>query len=656
FEHVLEGADLLDLILDAAPGVTILVTSRQRLSLHREWILDIGGLAVPAAGAAVRIADYGATELFCQSARRISSAFSASAANQAAIIEICRLVGGLPLGIELASAWVRALSCEEIAAEISQSLDLLAASDLPERQRSLRAVFLWAWQLLSPEERQALSRLAVFRGGFLRDAAAVAGLGLPLLSRLIDLALLYRYPTGRYALHEMIRQYAGEMQAGLRIDGAALRQAHASHYLALAEQAAPELQGAEQAAWLERLDQDHENLRAALGWAFGAGQAAEARGLGIRIGAALWHFWLIRGFFDEGARWLDQCLAAAADQPPPPALHMALLNGASGLARVQGDYRRASALQEESLRLARAADDRAMIAAALKHLGLICFSQGAYTAAQVHFVESLGLYRLLDDQVTIAMLLNNLGAIAAHVTQELDRASALFEESLAIHRALGYERGVANTLNNLSAIAVEQDRFERAALLLEESLALRRKLGDRSAMANSLFNLGNLASLRGEYPAAVEFSSQSLALAREIGEPRASSVALILLGDIACAQGDLKRAAQCYREGLLISRDLGFMVGTAKCIDGIADLACRSGAPAQAARLLGASAALRESSAITLLKKERDRAGRIVAAARSPLPPDAWGELWDQGRRLAAAEAIAAAFEVCDRALSADGP
>jgi len=288
-EHLLTGAPLITDILRHARNVTLLVTSRERLHLQSEWLLEVGGLALPELESRAEAERSSAVELFVQSARRVRPDFAPSIANEQDIVRVCRLTEGMPLAIELAAAWTRVLTCAQIAEEIEHSLTFLRTSlrDVPERHRSLGAVFEHSWNLLSLDEQRVLRQLTVFQGGCERDAAEhVAGASLALLAALIDKSLLRASSDGRYDLHESIRQYARErlQQAG---ELEATHRRHLDFFLQFAETAELQIKRPEQQIAIDRLVRDHDNLRGALGWALESGLAEPA----ARLAAALWHFW-----------------------------------------------------------------------------------------------------------------------------------------------------------------------------------------------------------------------------------------------------------------------------------------------------------------------------------------------------------------------------
>ena len=301
------GASIVELmveILQRSPEVKLLVTSREALNLQGEWVFEVGGLAFPGAEQTGRLDDYAAVALFMQRARHASPSFAIDDEDLAGIAQLCRLVEGMPLAIELAASWSRMLSPAEIAQEIEGSLDFLSAPlrDLPERHRSMRVVFDRTWRTLSAREQQVLSQLSVFRGGFSREAAEqVAGASLPVLSTLVNRTLVRRAVASRYGLHELVRQYSATHLAADPQAYAAAQKRHYDYFLALAEAAEQELKGRNQLEWLGRLDQEQDNLRVALEWALES-DPATPRGdeLALRLSGALRGFWRTRGHFDEG--------------------------------------------------------------------------------------------------------------------------------------------------------------------------------------------------------------------------------------------------------------------------------------------------------------------------------------------------------------------
>lgn len=328
-----------------------------------------------------------------QRAKRVRLDFALDGETLPHVLDICRLLGGSPLGLELAAPWVRLLPVAEIAAEIRKSLDFLAAAtrDLPTRHSSLRTTFEYSWALLTPSEQAALRRLSVFVGGFTREAASgVAGASIPLLASLVDKSLLRVLENGRYDRHPLLYSYTREKLAAQPDELEAAKHQHARYFAALAEEAVSAGATTAQVAWLARLEAEHDNLRAALEWSLD-GAAAET---GLRLAAALYRFWYYRSYFSEGRYWLERALSAAARMSPPPtALKVRMLHSAGVLADEQGDYAQAVALYEESLVLARTLGDPVREAVSLNSLGVAAWEQRDYAKAQALLEESLDLRR-----------------------------------------------------------------------------------------------------------------------------------------------------------------------------------------------------------------------------------------------------------------------
>jgi predicted ATPase len=327
------GAALLMDVLQRAPGVKLLVTSRERLALQGEWLFDLSGLSYPIGDSAEAIETYSAVQLFLQRASQVRRQFALVEGEARAVARICRLVEGLPLAIELAAAALRSRSCSAIEAAITTNLSALETElrVVPERHRSIWATFEHSWRLLSDKERQVFPRLAVFRGGFEEDAAAqVAQTSPQLLTTLVDKSLLRWDGVARYDLHELILQYANEKleQAG---EAEEVRNQHAVYFLALAETTAPQLIGSQQARWLNRLEPEHANLRAALQWSLDQG-AAE---LALQFCAALWKFWQVHSHYSEGRRWMEAALSQSRLLRLP--VRAQVLCRAGWLAESQGD-------------------------------------------------------------------------------------------------------------------------------------------------------------------------------------------------------------------------------------------------------------------------------------------------------------------------------
>lgn len=511
FEQLGEGTGLLAAILQSAPVVKLLVTSRERLNLRDEWLLDIRGLPFPEPSPQpspsegegwVGVEGYSAVQLFLQTAARLKVTLALSEVDKPFVARICQLVEGMPLGLELAAAWVRVLSCHEIATEIEKSLGFLTTSlrDVPARHRSLMAVFDHSWRILSPVEQRVFRNLAVFRGGFSREAAEqVAGASLPLLAALVDKSMLRRNDSGRYELHELLRQY-GYTKLDEAGETDQVRSRHLAFFLELAEEAEPKLQGVEQARWIEKLDIETGNLRAALAWSLEGGNAQT----GLRLAATLGQFWFMRSQgYDEGIRWLERVLPET-DPSEQTEERAKAFHWLGQFAHYQSDDFTATAAFEKSLALYRALGDKTGIADSLLFLGDIASFQGdditarsLYAEARSAYEESLVILRERGDTWTMARSLNYLGEIA-RVEGDYAAARSFYEESLASRRKLADQRGMAVSLYNLGQVAHHQGDVRQAATYFKESLTMSQELRDKRGVADGLVGLAGVAGNTGQ--------------------------------------------------------------------------------------------------------------------------------------------------------------
>lgn len=607
FEHVLDAGPALVAVLQAAPTVKAMVTSRRPLNVRGEHLVDISPLPVPRPKASVSPASllrFSAIQLFVERAVAVLPGFRLTASNGPAVAEICYRLDGLPLAIELAASRMGVLPPEVMVARLTSRLAVLNSGprDMPARQQTLRAAIEWSYDLLDAEGRRVFRQLSVFAGGATRAAlAAVCQSGeeslAPVLDRvasLVDHHLLQQTGPGalggeaRFTLLETIREYAVER---LRedADGAVARRRHAHYFLAVAEEAARALDGDAQVAWLERLELEHDNLRAALQWALDV----DEHDLGLALAASLWRFWYIRGHLSEGRRWLERVLQASDASAPglraralnglgmlvyyqgdyaPARQHfetsLALycaLNDAPGIAetlanlasvvRVQGQPDAARALNEEALAVARAAGDREGVAAALYNLGDLATSLGQYRAAQAYLQESLNLRRQGTDQSRLAYTLCALG-FAARQQGLMEAAAAWSQEGLALYRALGDRQGIALSLNNLGYVALFQGDTSRAAALFTEALALYRDLGAQWGVAAMLTSLGNLARQRGDLTRARAYYLESLNEQRALGDRAGAAYALINLAGMAWSERRYAEARALAEESLGLFREM----------------------------------------------------------------------------------------------------
>ena len=610
-EHLVDAcATLADTLVCQCPGVRVLATSRQALGITGEQTYRVPSLSLPdrtKAPTPQSLSTYESVQLFIDRALLVRSDFQVTNQNAPALASLCCHLDGIPLAIELAAARVRSLSVEEIEGKLDQRFRLLTGGSrtaLP-RQQTLRSLIDWSYDLLHEPEKLFLQRLSVFAGGWTPAAAEAvcAGEGiesrdvLDLLTSLADKSLVVPEQESaqtRWQLLETVRQYARDRleDAG---GSAAVRVRHRDYYLALAEEAAPQLRGVEQAEWLRRLEEEHDNLRAGLEWSL---VDTGSKG-GLRLCGALQRFWWTRGYFTEGRQWCTRVLGKAGAEERTQE-RVSVLNAAGALSYYQGDYPAARALHEKGLGISRELGYRRGIAASLGNLGNVASNQGDYPAAR-----------------------------------------ALQEESLAIRRELGDPSGIALALNNLGYLALRQGDYPAAKALLEESLAISRELGDRSGIAVSLSNLGYLALNQGDYPAAGALLEESLAIGRELGDRFGIAGSLSNLGYLALNQGDYPAAGALLEESLAIRRELGDRFGIPYSLEGLAAVVAARRDSLRGARIWGATERLRAEIGTPLPPNERSDYDRRVAAARIASGDDvAFDSAWQEGRCLTLDQAI----------------
>jgi predicted ATPase/DNA-binding SARP family transcriptional activator/DNA-binding CsgD family transcriptional regulator len=609
-EHLVEAAArLASMLLDSCPRLRFLATSREALSVAGESRWPVPALSVPDPRRSPTAGELERSEsarLFAERAQHRDPSFTMGSENVRAVAEICWRLDGLPLAIELAAARVSALSVEQISEKLEDSLRLLTVGDRTAvpRQRTLRGTLDWSHDLLAGPEQKLLRRLSVFAGGWTLEAAEAVAAGndieqgeaLDLLSGLVEKSLVVSEPTGdgrvRYRLLEPVRQYAlGKLEESRNAES--VRRRHAEYFLALSEQAAPELWGPEDKAWLERLEAEHDNLRAALSWTLGRREAEPA----LRLAGALWRFWITRGYYEEGRRWFE----GALEKGERTTARAQVLAGLGHLALWQGDLSRAKTAAQEGLRLSKEAGIEGMIAA---------------------------------DFLII------LGEVAVRTKGHNERAKELLEAALVLSRETGDRRGIAWSLGSLANMSSSQGDHERAKELYEEGLALSRELGGAETIGVQLLSLGYEFLLEGDHERATALNEEAAALLRNRGYRTGLETALANLGWTALVRGDHNRAAELFEESVALSTELGDKSTAAESLEGLACAAGARGEPERAARLFGAAQGLYEAGGYHRTPRELALREPYLADARSRLDGALWGTKLEEGRAMTLEEAI----------------
>jgi predicted ATPase/transcriptional regulator with XRE-family HTH domain len=665
FEHVLAARDAVVELLEACPGVAVLVTSRVALRVRAGREYPVAPLALPGAGDP-DAANSPAVQLFLDRAEAAGIELAPDAATIRAVAGICRRLDGIPLAIELAAARLRVLPPGQLLARLTRRLPLLVDGpyDLPDRQKTMRDAIAWSYELLDVPERSLFRHLCVFSGGATLDAVeAVCATGSPVLDVLTSLVAssLLRMPTApaasggpRVGVLETIREYGGE-QLQAHAEAEAARGRHAAWYLALAGEAAAALAGPDAACWLARLDDEHDNLRSALGWACQQGDRLTA----LRLAAALGRYWAQRGHLSEGRRWCATALAlpavAGADAPP---VQLRCLLAAGRLAIGQAAYGEAEPLVGEAVELARGHGGPAELAAALNALGLLARAQDRYAASAQACQAALALARSAGHHGEEATALLGL-AYAALFTGDAARAGALTEESLAAARRSQDRLILAQTLFFLGWGASNTGAYERARALVTQALDLFAELGEGGEHAEALFVLGTIDLFTGDYAGAAGIFERSLAERRDRGDehtaarhlgglgtallntgdlPRcravleeslevarryddqwSSAMSLMLLGQLRLAEADPDRAQAELTEAAALFTSTGNMVYLTWCLEGLAGVAAAGQKLERAAEIADGRDALRAQTGVLLPPVHPAAYERMLAVVRAAL-------------------------------------
>lgn len=607
-EHLLEGcAPLAAGLLRACPLLTLLATSRERLGVAGEQLFALEPLPVPAPAATPGETE--AERLFVDRARLRLRQFAPTPRQAQAIAEICRRLDGLPLAVELAAARVTVLSVEQIAARLADRFRLLVGGDrgTPARQRTLQATLDWSYGLLTQAERAALLRVSVFAGSFtLAAAEAVCAEGsaphaavLDLLARLVDQSLLQVDVSGaeaRYRLLETVRLYGRErLRAAGEVQQTLAR--HAEYALSLAETGAAHALGHERFAWLDRLEQQIDDLRQAMQWLLDT-QATERA---LRLAAALLQLCWVRGYMSEGRRWLRAALTQAGDGMPRS--RATALRAEGQLAYAQGDFAAAHAALQESAALYEELGDEAGLHAPLLMLGAVAWEQGRFDESRAAYDRILASARRRQDEVRTAEALVHVG-LAALGQGNCDEARAAIGEALSIYEALALHQQAFVGVGNLGAVAHAEGKLEEAQQHCEASLHGLEQVGFPLAEAAQLDRLAEVARRQGRLVDAREQIRRSLRLRAELAARAGFAEGLATAGMIAATEGDAERSAL----------------------------------------LLGAAEARRRQMGMALLCFYQDEHARVIEQVRAALGAARLAERWARGAILSQ-EALLALVE-----------
>lgn len=603
FEHLAiepNCVDLIDDILQGTHKIKIIVTSREPLKLQAEWVFEVQGLPVPKSDQPDELENSSAVALFIQRANQASVGFKPTKKDLLASARICQLVEGLPLGIELAAAWVRTLTCEEIAKEIQNSLDFLetSARGFPERHRSIRATIEHSWKLLTSEEQKVLRQLAIFRGGFTRYAAAsVADASLANLGALVSKSLIRRAESGRYDMHELIHQFVLEQLQQDKSEYEQTQTRHSQYFANLLNERGPALKGAERPAVVSELISDLANLRQAWHWASGRQQARdlsqsadtlfwlyESRSncregvplyrqavQGLQLGGkklsasekwaqqlALGQALSYEGFFlfrqgrqPQGREALKSALAILEKIPEKssPEVQMALSNAVVFLGTVisvMGDFEEGDRLLQQGLTMKQKLDDPWGSAFCLRQIALSSYYRGDYTSASRALNESLEISQKIENTWSIAASLSQLGLVA-YYRSNYDRAEQYLSEALELSRGLEDRFSIATALDGLGLVKTAQGQYNDAQSLLQESIALCGEIGEHGSRAQALTHMGFALLKVGDSVSARKYFLDALSIAREMQTLPVLLDALVGEAEVQALEGAVESAVELLR-------------------------------------------------------------------------------------------------------------
>lgn len=542
---------LISELLHRSPNMKVLATSRERLNLQGEWTYELYGLSVPPTGFSGRLDDYSAAAMFVQCARRAMVDFEVTEAEQNAVIHICQMLDGIPLAIELAAAWVGVLSCQEIAQEIDTNIDFLTTSmrDIPERHRSIRASFEHSWKLLSGEEQDVLRKLSVFQGGFDRKAAEqIAGASLMLLASLVSKSLVRRTESGRYDLHEVIRQFASSY---LKRDPQSCEtyECHCEFYLNYTQAREKQLKSALQQDALRELTGEIDNIRAAWTWAIENDKYEE---LGRAARAFGWYY-EVAGLYSEGIEQLELLAQAVRARPPEDTVCQRIL----GVTLIQqavlyfrkGEFQHARYLYEESIQILRLIGDPSLLADAHVFLGVLLHLNGEFERSMANINEGLAYARAGNDKFFEAYAIYNLGYIASL----MGRFEEGYEQMLVgldMWRAVGDPHYIALGLNFLVTTLIELGRHEEAKAFMQESIALCEQTKNRWGLGTAYRHMGLATMSAGQFAEAQIHFHKCLEIYSDYTVGYDIALSLTYLGEAMMMAGDLCGSREIVLDGL----------------------------------------------------------------------------------------------------------
>lgn len=655
-EHLLEAsANVVNVLLNASPELKILASSRELLGVKGEASYLVPSLSFPDLKhlpVIEQLSQYEAVRLFLDRALLAAPQFTVNVHNAPFIAQICHRLDGIPLAIELAAARVKLLSVDQISARLDDRFRLLtggARTALP-RQQTLRALIDWSYDLLSENERLFLRRLSVFAGSWTLEAAEEVCSGvegdtiqsadvLDLLSQLVNKSLVVvvehsQSGETRYRMLETIRQYASDrlLEAG---DSEALRRRHLAYFVKLTVQAGTELYRSNQVFWLNKLEEELDNLRTALEWALPTDNEA-----GLRVVAGpIFRFWVFRSTWRELGSWLAQLLQGYDQFNPLCARALAIQ--AQCVGNNEGNFNEAHLLAEKSLQMARSLPDKQSEAFSLSVVGGFLLLQGNVGEAIPLLEQSLALYRELGDKVGQASTIDWLSINNSN----LEHATTYAKEGLRLSRELGDLAGIASILTTLARLTYSRGDFSSPVPWLEEVLSLSRQLGDQVREEEALITYGALAYWQGDYQRAMAYYQEGVALGEKIGYRYQNLWAYIYMAYALLRQRELQKAREMFENGIRGMQKADLVIGLVFAVEGLASLYVNQRQIPRAARLFAWAEAMRGKIGDPRPPVEQASIERDLGIVKSQVGNIEFADLSIEGQRMTVEEAVTVALE-----------
>ncbi len=640
FEQILGAAPSLTNVLIRCPGVTALVTSQAPLGILGEQLYPLLPLSVPSSEqtTAEDILRSDAVALFAQRARSVNPNLVIDDRMAQTIAGICRRLDGLPLAIELAAARTNILSPDALLARLSNRLKVLSGErrGVPDRLRTMRHAIAWSYDLLAPDEQALFRQMSVFVGGFSLDAVEAicqttddGRQAYDVLSALVDHSLVQSSPLpsgdSRFLMLETLRDYGLEqLEATGEEDNARL--AHATFFVDLSEEAEPHLVGSEQEAWLDRLDAESENLRAAVDWSLTHGHEE----IPLRIGGAIWRFCSARGLASDCRAWLERTLAAEGNEQSP--YRGIALIGAGNLFEEHRELDTGWSYFEQARRFADRTANPLIGTRAMSGLGIVAHDRGEYAAALELHTQAADLARLANDPRSVGVAAANMAGLSYYLGK-LDDAERYWNESMGIFASLGETTSEAISASNLGALALERGEFERSERLQQRALTLQRQLKSSHDIPYTLINLGETLCFLGDYTQSHDCFAEAIMLLRQEGNAVIEGVALSGVAKLALAQGDIPRATSMVLESIRLVGD-SYQTCIIENADLLAATCSALGKHANAVELLSAADRNRRELGSAPTPRKVVEIGETDASARAVLTEQEYADQWAKGSQL----------------------